>query len=342
MALINTNDTHNPNLTRNSSTTSSSASSVGYKHPIVPSRSETEAVIEALFNPTIFKPSPAAIPHTSSPDPYTTGANKLKEVSTPRPRDGPRRNAGDEYSDGEDSDAPESQHSEKRSSTSESHSGSRSPVHWRHGSLHSQQRMALDIALDMNQRKDREETTRAVWRKGDGWEFVEFPNGARGVKRAPHRSGTGESAATDMSTTSDPSFASNSTVSGTDPRSFAISPATSPSRPVLPPINTKGKKLRKGSANDADGKEEFHPLGRRATAPARGGGIAAALASAGKMSADLGGRLGSSDAVPPEVPARTLGVPRSPDTTDGPLASGQVTPTPETIGEKSQAALAQV
>jgi hypothetical protein len=66
------------------------------------------------------------------------------------------------------------------------------------------------------------------------------------------------------------------------------------------------------------------------------------LASAGKMSMDLGGRLGSLDLGPPEAAAEALGVRRTLDTSDGALASGQVTPTPETVGEKSQDALVQV
>lgn len=342
--LINTGAAPKPTLTRNSSTTSSSASSGGYKRSIAPLRSETEAVIEALFNPTIFKSSPAATLYTSSPSPRTAGVSKFEEALTPRPREGGRQNTGDDDdSDGEDSDVPESHHSTKRSSTSGSHSSSAD--HHRRASLPGQQKTALDIALDMNQRKDRERTIRPMLQNGESWEFVDFKNGAQGVKRVPYRSDTGDSNTTDLSSTSDASFASNSS----GPKSLVASPQTSSSgRTGLPSISIMGRKLRKGSANDASisgGHEIHHPLGRRATAPARGpsgGGIAAALASAGKMSMDIGGRLGSLDLGSPQAAAATLGVRTSLDASDGVLASGQITPTPETIGEQSQTTLVQV
>jgi hypothetical protein len=340
--LINT-GVPKPSLTRNSSTTSSSASSVSYKLSIAPPRSETEAVIEALFNPTIFKSSLAATPYTSSPSPRTAGARKFEEALTPRPREGGRQSTGDDESEGVDSDVPESHHSTKRSSTSGSHAGSLSQDRHRRPSIHGQQKTALDIALDMNQRKDRERRIRPVLQNGESWEFVDFKGGAQGVKRVPYRSNTGDSNITDRSTASDASFASNSS----GPKTFVASPQTSSGRTSLPSINIMGKKLRKGSANDASGGHDIHhPLGRRATAPAHsrrsGGGIAAALASAGKMSMDIGGRLGSLDLGSPEAAADTLAIRRSLDTSDGVLASGQVTPTPEAVGEKSQATLVHV
>ncbi|KIM27935.1 hypothetical protein M408DRAFT_329845 [Serendipita vermifera MAFF 305830] len=353
------NTANKPTLKRNSSTTSTStSSSAGYKRAVLPVKSETEAVIEALFNPTIFKTSTPVI--TESPPALNTG-NKFEEALTPRPRSNGRDLGNDSDSDSSD-DFPHSYHSDKRSSLSGSHSRPHSPNERRTGSLASQQqRTALDLAIDINQRKLRPQPQES----GHSWTLIDTDEGAPRVKRAPPRANTGDS---EFSTTS-----SDPHPPGSDsPR--PLSPAQSFGRPGMPSIKIqsgtpvitqeggkgrflKGHVLRKGSASDApvEMNEPGTPIGRRATAPAHvrsgprrssagaaGGGIAAALASAGKMSMDVGGRLGSLDLGPQAAQE----IRSSADATkgrrsmDGQLASGQKTPTPGTV-EKTFAGLVQ-
>ena len=358
LAPINTSNGLKSTLKRNPSTTSTStSSSAGYKKSIIPLKTETEAVIEALFNPSVFNKSSTPV-ITESP-PAINSSNKFEEALTPRPRDGGR---GGNASDSDDSDdVPHSYHSDKRSSLG-SRSRPHSPTDYRRGSLASQQRTALDLALDINQRKVRPKPAHE-----GSWTFVEFEQGAPRLKRAPPRTDTGDS---EFSTTSsDPHPAAQDS-----PR--PLSPAQSFGRPGMPSIKIqsgtpiiaqesgkgrflKGIPLRKGSANEANTPTETNepgtPLGRRSTAPAHvrsgprrssgaaaSGGIAAALASAGKMSMDVGGRLGSLD-LGTQAAQDVFGpaAKKGRASLDGPPTSGQLTPTPETVGEKTFAGLVQ-
>ncbi|PVF98693.1 hypothetical protein CPB86DRAFT_774712 [Serendipita vermifera] len=227
--LVNTTDSSRPSLSRSSSTTSSAPSSAragSFSHHLSrglpPPRDQTEAVIEALFNPTIFSAPLVSTPSSIAPGSRTP---KVDEPFTPRPRDAPKKESKgprlssvvdeqkrDLSSDSEDEQLPggDGPRSRPRTKASTGTRHSDSPESKRHTSGN---KTALDIALDMNYRMDRDKTIRPKLPSGSGhsqqtsWEMVDYPDGSKGIKRRgpPHRSTTVDSTTstrTDFSTTS--------------------------------------------------------------------------------------------------------------------------------------------
>ncbi|KAG8822906.1 hypothetical protein FRC19_005021 [Serendipita sp. 401] len=248
-------DSVHPGLTRASSVTSST-SSRGHSYrgsvALPPTRSETEAVIEALFNPTIFtsKPmTPSRLSHMEVPQAQAGRASKGDDALTPRPRDAASDKNSLDSSDSDEDDEedednrPQSERSKPRSRRSGAASN-RSPSAERSSRRPSlgnhQPKTALDVALDMNHALDHNQTVRPRFSNHNrttssggpegSWEFVSFKDGSQGVKRKPtrdhhpERSGTGDSTATDFSTTSSKSHVSNTSTSSGVLSAYRASP----------------------------------------------------------------------------------------------------------------------
>ncbi|KAG8807748.1 hypothetical protein FRC17_004280 [Serendipita sp. 399] len=238
-------DPTRPSLNRASSVTSTTSSSSrghssrGYAG-LPPTRSETEAVIEALFNPTIFTSKPITPSKLSTME--VPQAAKVDDPLTPRPKDaGSERNRRDSRNSFDSSDdedeyddlRSQSENSKDQSGVSgrRSHSGERS----RQGSLPNPPKTALDVALDMNHAFDHEKTVRPKFPSPSGqsrghgqeesWEFINFKDGGQGVirKSHPERSGTGDSTATDFSTTSSKSYVSSASSTRASPEGVSSS-----------------------------------------------------------------------------------------------------------------------
>jgi hypothetical protein len=252
LAPINTTNSSRPSLSRSSSTTTSSSpsSARGHHHNLSrglpPPRNETEAVIEALFNPTIFSAPLVSTPYSLTPSKLTPGSldtPRADEPFTPRPRDshkkGPRLSSvvdeeKRELSSDSEDELPggDGARSRPRTKASTASRQSDSPESRRHPSGN---KTALDIAMDINYRMDKDKTIRPKLPSGDqsnsnSWEMINYPDGSKGIKRKhnPLRSATADSTTstrTDFSTTSS---RAPPTRTSSDGRSMSSPNASSP------------------------------------------------------------------------------------------------------------------
>ncbi|CAG7850146.1 SubName: Full=Uncharacterized protein {ECO:0000313/EMBL:CCA68377.1} [Serendipita indica DSM 11827] len=340
-------DSLQPTLSRTSSATSSTTSSArGQMNRGLPvSRSETEAVIEALFNPTIFS-SRAITPSSASPRAsLELPTPKLNEAHTPRPRAEPahhnRRSRRDSMESSSDSDdVPRSELSNSRPATS---THSQSPERERHHrpSLNEQGKTALEIALQMNDNMDYNHTIRpklasAGSSQAGSWEIINFKQGAPGIRRKKQqdRSDTADSTSTDFSTTSSKSHAST-TSSGHTTTPDIISPSSKPppmisiiaETPTTARPDDRGRWYKPRTFKKRSNGDDSAPSSRSSTpAPTdRAAGVHDHKRQRPSVDAGLGEALklivlGDKPLV--SAPEKIE------DTHDGPLLSGQVTPTP--------------
>ena len=341
----NASGTLKPSLTRASSTTSTTSSSAVSRgislstRGFPPSKTETEAVIEALFNPTIFTSSPAVTPSvptpSGSPIPSTfdEAASRSKSRKDSKKKDSiGGKSEVDVIVEEQDVQA---KWRRKRDSTNSTTSNPN-----RHGSLGTGKTI-LEAALELNNQMDRERTLRPrlTPSSGENWDFILFPDGSQGLKRKStdrgHRTDTGDSFATDFSTTSTKSYTSTSTPSSPGPNIISPVRASSPVSGLpsisiiagTPTITTpenlpsRGKwykRFRRTSFEGSPGNINGTPtsIERRATTPVTfDSGI-----NDGKQSAEF--------AKLPLPSKGTLGPVQAEDQSGPQLDGGQLTPTP--------------